>query len=138
MDELRPGDKIVELGAMLRSVTTATGAISSALLLLLSKQGAAICIAGFFLGAITGFVIGLLLSRVLYIYGERNVTIVKATPAGFPVILLAALKGAACQTLLVLTILGVAGKITSWPLAVLVAVSVNLIIALLVARLSLS
>ncbi|MBV9470946.1 MAG: hypothetical protein JO316_05470 [Abitibacteriaceae bacterium] len=137
MDELQAGDKVVELGAMVRSVTVATGSISSTLLLFLARQSLGSCLTAFLIGAITGFIIGLLLSRLLYADGKGNVKIVKATPANFPITVSAALKGGTCQTVVVLIGLGLSGKIVAWPLTVEVVSGVNLLIALAIARLSL-
>lgn len=137
MDDLQAGDKVVELGAMVRSVTITTGAVSSALLLFLAKQSWGSCLLGFLIGATTGFIIGLLLARFLYSDGKGNVKIIKATPANFPVSLSAALKGAACQTLVVLISLGLTGKVVVWPMAVVIASGVNLLIAFVIAWLSL-
>ena len=138
MEDLQSGDKIVELGAMFRSVTTAGGAISFALLLFLSKQSLGICFAGFFLGAIVGLIIGLVFSRLLYSDGRGNVKVVKAIPTNFPVTLNAALKAALLQTIVVTIGLVLIGKVSPWPLAIAVATGVNFLIAFIVARLSLS
>lgn len=111
MDELQPGDKVVELGAMVRSVTVATGAVSSALLLFLAKQSPSVYLAGFFVGAVAGLVIGLIISRLLYSDEKGSVDIVKALPANLPITLSAAFKGAIVQTVFVLTGLGLIGQV---------------------------
>jgi ABC-type antimicrobial peptide transport system permease subunit len=138
MDDLQPGDKVVELGAMVRSVTIATGAISLALLLFLAKQSLSVCLAGFFIGAVSGLIIGLIISRLLHSDGKGNVNIVKALPENIPVTLSAAFKGALVQTVFVLVAFGLMGKIVSWPVAVFAASGVNLLTAFVIARGSLS
>lgn len=137
MNEFQPGDKVVELGAMVRSVTIAAGAISAALLLILARQNGGHCVVGFLGGAVTGFMTGLFLSRLLYTDGNGNVRVVQAAPENLPVTLRAALTGAGCQTVVVLVCLGCLGKIVSWPAAASTALGVNLLVAFAVARLSL-
>ncbi len=137
MDELQPGDKVVEMGAMVRSVTVATGAVSAAVLFLLAKQGPGFCILGFFLGAIAGLIVGAILSRLFYADGKGKVSVVKATPANIPVALSAASKAVICQTACVLIILGSIGRISSWPVAISAAVILNSALGFVIARLSL-
>lgn len=121
---------------MVRSVTVATGAASSALLLFLAKQTGGRCFAGFVAGAVAGFVIGLILSRLLYSAGNGSVQVVKAAPENLPVTLTAAWRGAVCQTVFILIGLGLFGKTLSWPVVAATALGANLLIAFGVARLS--
>ncbi len=137
MNELQPGERVVDLGAMVRSVTMATGGISSALLLFLAKQNVGHCFAGFLVGAISGLILGLIFSRIFYTARDGNVHVVPAALQNLPVSLSAALKGALCQTVVVLVGLGLLGKIVSWPMAASLALGVNLLVAFVIARLSL-
>lgn len=138
MNDLQPGERVVDLGAMVCSVMVAAGALSSALLLFLAKQSGGRCFAGFLLGAISGFLLGLLLARIFYADGQGKVRVVKAAPENLPVTLNAAVKGALCQTVVVLAGVGGSGEIASWPLAILTALGANLLVAFVMARLSLS
>lgn len=123
---------------MFRSVTIASGAVSSGLSLFLSKQSLGVCFAGFFFGAIVGLIIGFIFSRLLFADGKGNVKIVKAIPTNFPSTLSAALKGVFLQTITVLVGLALTNKVSSWPFIIVVVIGVNLLIGIVVARLSLS
>lgn len=136
MNEFQPGDRVVELGAMVGSVTTAAGAVSSAWLLFSAKQSGGRCFAGFLAGALCGFLVGLVLARLLYAAGGGNVQVVRAAPESLAVLLRAALLGALCQTMIVLLCLGCLGMILSWPAAAAAALGANLLIAVAVARVS--
>ena len=55
---LNPGDRVVDLAALVVSVAVATGAVTGALLVWLIKRGWLAAAAAFVVGAVIGFVLG--------------------------------------------------------------------------------
>src|SRR5438132_8017747 len=78
---LNPGDRVVDLAALVVSVAVATGAVTGALLVWLIKRGWLAAAAAFVVGAMIGFVLGSALARVSYRTGDRATTVVKVGSA---------------------------------------------------------
>lgn len=98
---LNPGDRVVELAALLRSAAVATGALAGAWLLWVLKKSWVASLGALAGGAALGFVVGHVLARILYRTAEGNTTIVKVGSASLPSTLPAGLAGGAATAAIV-------------------------------------
>jgi len=89
---LNPGDRVVELAALVMSAAVATGAVASAWILWLIKKSWLASTGAFIAGAVVGFLAGRLVGRVLYRTGG-NTTIVKVGRASLSSTIRAGLAG---------------------------------------------
>lgn len=115
---LNPGDRVVELAALLQSAAVATGALAGAWLLWFLKKSWVAALGALAGGAALGFVVGHILARALYRTAEGNTTIVKVGSASLPSTLPAGLAGgvATATTIALLALLIFGAKNQALPL----------------------
>jgi hypothetical protein len=90
---LNPGDRVVDLAALVVSVAVATGAVTGAWLVWLIKRGWLAAAAAFVVGAVIGFVLGSAIAHVSYRTGDRATTVVKVGSASLASTIRAGLLG---------------------------------------------
>ncbi|MDX2111705.1 MAG: hypothetical protein SFY80_15845 [Verrucomicrobiota bacterium] len=98
--DLNPGDRVVELAALVISAAVATGAVASAWILWLIKKSWMASAGALIAGAVVGFLVGQLLGRVLYHTGG-NTTVVKVGSASLLSTIRAGLAGGVVTALAV-------------------------------------
>ena len=89
---LNPGDRVVELAALAVSAAVATGAVSGAWIVWLIKKSWLGSSGALIAGAVIGFGVGQLLSRILYHPGGSTI-VVKVGSASLPSTIRAGLSG---------------------------------------------
>jgi hypothetical protein len=95
MDQnLVSGDRVVDLAAALQAAAVVAGATSCAAALWIIKQNVPWSIAGFVVGGITGFGIGLALGLLIFPASSGQVIIVKLGPGALAATLRGTLLGA--------------------------------------------
>jgi hypothetical protein len=99
--ELRPGNKVVELAAVVRTASLLTGAIVAALVSWIAKHKLTISCLSFVSGAIVGYVIGLALGRILFPATDGNVVVAKAGIASLRLTLKGGIFGSLLASLVV-------------------------------------
>jgi hypothetical protein len=89
---LNPGDRVVELAALVISAAVTTGAIASAWILWLIKKSPLASAGALIAGAVVGFLVGQLMGRVLY-HTAGNTVVVKVGSASLSSTIPAGLVG---------------------------------------------
>ena len=104
--ELSPGDKVVELPALLSTSAVVTGGVAGAWLLWLIKRSWLTSAGALVAGAVVGFLIARILARVLYRTAGGSTVVVKAGRASLSSTIRAGLAGG-CATALVVAFLAI-------------------------------
>jgi len=91
--DLNPGDRVVELAALVTSAAIATGAVAGAAIVWLIKTSWLASAGAFVAGAVLGFVIAQFVGRLLYRTAAGNTTVVKVGSASLPATIQAGLAG---------------------------------------------
>lgn len=100
LSNLNPGDRVVELAALVISAAVATGAVASAWILRLIKKSLLVSAGALIAGAVVGFLVGQLVGIVLYRTGG-NTTVVKVGSASLSATIPAGLVGGVVTALAV-------------------------------------
>ena len=107
---LNPGDRVVELAALVQSAAFITGGVATAWVMWLIKHSLLVSGGGFVAGVALGFVVAQLVARILYRGADRQTVVVKAgvgaLRAAIPAGLSGGLSTAVLVVLLVLVIFG--------------------------------
>jgi hypothetical protein len=90
---LNPGDRVVELAALVTSAAVATGAIAGAAIVWLIKKSWLASAGAFFVGAVFGFLLAQFVGRLLYHTAGGNTTVVKVGSASLQATIPAGLAG---------------------------------------------
>ena len=90
---LNPGDRVVELAALVTSAAIATGAVAGAAIVWLIKKSWLASAGAFVAGAVLGFIIAQFVGRLLYRIAAGNTTVVKVGSASLPATITAGLAG---------------------------------------------
>jgi len=98
---LNPGDRVVELSALVVSVAVATGAFAGALVVWLIRKNWLASAGAFITGAVLGFITGRFVARVLYHTANGNTTVVKVGSASLSATIPAGLAGGVATALAV-------------------------------------
>jgi len=95
-----PGDRVVDLAALLRSSALLAGAVASAVSLWVLTQSALWTLAGVVLGGALGFLLGSLLGPLCFPAPAGDVRVVKLGPGALQPALRAGLIGGLCSGVL--------------------------------------
>jgi hypothetical protein len=90
---LNPGDRVVELAALVVSAAVGTGAVAGALVVWLIKKSWLASGGAFVTGAVLGFAAGKLVALLLYRTADGNTTVVKVGSASLSATIPAGLAG---------------------------------------------
>jgi hypothetical protein len=99
--ELKPGDKVVELAAVVRSAACLTGAVAAASLLWLIAGNQLLSAGGLMAGSAAGYIVAQAIARLGYRSATGQTAVVKAGVGAFPAALLAGLAGGLSTAILV-------------------------------------
>jgi hypothetical protein len=97
---LVPGDRVVDLAALVRSSALLAGAVAAAISLWLLKQGALRLLTAAVVGGAVGFVLGSILGPAFFPASAGRLRIVKLGPGALPLALKAGLIGGVCSGVL--------------------------------------
>ena len=101
LQNLNPGERVVELAAVVRSAALVTGAVSAAWLTISGKRGWLPASGALLVGATIGFFIAQLISRLLYQTADGQTTVVRAGGGALPATISAGLLGAISTSVVV-------------------------------------
>jgi hypothetical protein len=90
---LNPGDRVVELAAVVTTAAIVSGAIVSAAVVWIIKKSWLASVGAFFSGAVVGFILAQFVGRLLYKTAGGNTTVVKVGGAGLSATIPAGLAG---------------------------------------------
>ena len=133
-EELNPGDKVVALASAACTAAIVAGGVAGALSVWIARHKPLLSTVALLGGAVTGWIVGTLVGRIMFPATGGNVVIAKADPASLPI----TLKGNLAATLLtglVVSILIVLLTKTDFkviaPVSIGAAVLVGIVLALL-------
>ena len=110
---LQPGDRVVELAGVAKTVSIVSGATACGVTTWLSKRSWFFTAPAIVIGIICGIVLGFLVSRLLYKPSGGMTTVVKTGPASLPKTLFA---GIVAVTITSLSIALCTAAVFSWPI----------------------
>jgi hypothetical protein len=107
---INPGDRVVELAALVQSAALITGAVAASWVIWLIKRSWVMSASAFLTGAALGFVVARVVARILYRGADGQTTVVKAGAGALAAALPAGLAGGLSTGILVaLLALGIFG-----------------------------
>jgi hypothetical protein len=98
---LSPGDRVVELAAVVTTAAIVSGAIIGSAVVWIIKKNWLASVGAFFAGALLGFVLAQFIGRLLYKTADGNTTIVKVGSAGLSATIPAGLAGSVTTAVVV-------------------------------------
>ena len=104
INELQPGDRVVALASCARAAALIVGAVAAGTTVWLAKHRASLTALSAVCGAVLGFFIGLVISRLLFPATQGNVVVVKVGSASLPQTIKAALGAALPVAIIVSTL----------------------------------
>ena len=104
LQNINPGDRIVELAAVVRSAALVTGAVSAAWLTWLGKKSLLPASGALLAGAAIGFFLAQLISRLLYQTADGHTTIVRVGGSALPSTIPAGVLGGVSASVVIATL----------------------------------
>ncbi len=101
---ISPGDKVVDLAALLRASALLAGAVTAAVSLWLLVEGVLWAVVALVAGGAGGYALGILIGREFYRAPEGQVVVVKLGPGAMQVALRAGLIGGICSGALAIAV----------------------------------
>jgi hypothetical protein len=101
LQSLNPGDRVVELAALVQSAAIVSGSVAGAWVFWLITRSWMVSVGGFFAGAVLGYGIAQVIVRLFYRTAEGNVAVVKVGSASLSSVIPAGLAGGISTAVLV-------------------------------------